>query len=103
MLIIIGTGLGIIAAIIEISLVRTYQKNSIILSAIASHWIAIGTLMPFIQMNVSVWLKGIVVGVVLTLPFIIYDIQQSRNAVIHTAVFAPIWGVFIAYGLHLLT
>ena len=58
--------------------------------------------MPHIEIEMDIWLKGILVGIVLTVPFIIYEIQQSRNAVIHTAVFAPIWGTFIAYGIHYL-
>jgi len=99
-LLIIGLGFGLIAAAIEVLLVRTYQKNVIVLSAIGSHWVAVGALMPFIEIDAPVWLKGMLVGVVLTVPFMIYEIQQSRNAVIHTLVFAPIWGMVLAYGVH---
>ena len=102
MLALIGISVGIIAAIIEVALVKTYQKNMIILTAIGSHWVAVGALMPFFEIDTPIWLKGIIVGVVLTVPFMIYEIQQSRNAVIHTMVFAPIWGVAIAYGVHFL-
>jgi len=35
-------GIGLVAAIVEVALVRTYQKNKIILSAIGNHWIAVG-------------------------------------------------------------
>jgi len=100
MLMLIGVGIGLVAAIAEVALVRTYQKNKIILSAIGSHWIAVGALMPFIDLGTSIWLKGILVGVILTVPFIILEIQKSTNAVIHTIVFAPIWGIFIAYGCY---
>lgn len=99
MLFLIGIGIGLTAAIAEIALVRTYQKNRLILAAIGSHWVAVGVVMPYIELGTSIWLKGIIVGVVLTVPFIIFDMQKSKNAMIHTTVFAPIWGVIIAYGI----
>ena len=97
-----GFGVGLVAAAIEVLLVRTYQKNTIILAAIGCHWVSVGLLMPYIKMDVSTWLKGMVVGVLLTVPFIILDVQKSKNAVIHTMVFAPFWGNFIAYGVRYL-
>ena len=93
----IGIAAGMIAAIIEVALVRTYQKNKVILTAIGVHWVAIGLLMPFVELGVSIWLKGALVGVILTIPFIILETEKSRNAVIHISIFAPIWGIFIAY------
>ncbi len=96
--IVVGLGVGLIAAVIEVLLVRTYQKNKVVLSAIGAHWLAVGLLMPHVNLGVSVWLKGIIVGVILTVPFVILEIQKSKNAIIHTAIFAPIWGVVIAYG-----
>lgn len=99
----LGALVGSIAAAIEVALVRTYQKNKVILAAVGFHWIGIGALMPYIQLGVPLWAKGIIVGVILTVPLIILDIQKSRNAVIHTSVFAPIWGVAIAYGCSILS
>ena len=99
----IGLTVGALAAFFEVLLVRTYQKNKIILSAIGSHWLAVGIVMPYIHLNTPIWLKGLIIGIVLTIPFIIYEIQKSKNAVIHTAVFAPIWGIFIAYGTYFLS
>lgn len=97
-MLILGSLVGLIAAAIEVALVRTYQKNTVILAAVGTHWVGIGAVMPYIELGVPIWAKGIIVGVVLTIPFIVLDIQKSRNAVIHTSVFAPIWGVAIAYG-----
>lgn len=86
MLALIGIGAGRVAALFEVALVRTYQKNVIVLVVIGSHWVAVGALMPHVDIGVDIWLKGILVGVMLTVPFIIYEIQQSRNVVIHTDV-----------------
>jgi hypothetical protein len=99
----LGALVGMVAAAIEVALVRTYQKNNVILAAIEMHWIGVGALMPYIEIGMPVWVKGITVGVILTIPFVVLDIQKSRNAVIHTSVFAPIWGVAIAYGWNLLS
>lgn len=94
----VGFGVGSIAAAVEVALVRTYQKSKVILSAIGLHWIGVGGLMPFIDFGTPVWVKGLLVGVISTIPFVVLEIPKSRNAVIHTSVFAPVWGVLIAYG-----
>lgn len=98
LMLVLGALVGLIAAVIEVALVSTYQKNKVILAAVGIHWIGIGALMPYIELGVPLWAKGTIVGVILTVPLIVLDIQKSRNAVIHTSVFAPIWGIAIAYG-----
>ena len=59
MLTLIGIVVGAVAALVEVALVRTYQKNVIVLSAIGSHWVAVGALMPHIDIGAAIWLKGI--------------------------------------------
>jgi len=93
-----GFAIGLIVGVLEISMVRNYQKNKMVLGAIVIHWIGIGGIMPFLDLGAPMWVKGILVGVILTLPFIVLEIGKSRNAVIHTSVFAPFWGLVIAYG-----
>ncbi|MEM7536446.1 MAG: hypothetical protein AAF639_29955 [Chloroflexota bacterium] len=99
---IIGFVVGLIVAVLEISMVRTYQKNQIILTAIGLHWVGVGMLMPFIDLGISIGLTGIIVGVILTVPFIVLDSGKSRNATIHTSIFAPVWGVVISYSVNFL-
>ena len=99
---IIGFVIGLIAAVLEVSMVRTYQKNQNVLTAIGLHWVSVGMLMPFIDFGTSIGLTGVIVGVLLTTPFIVLDSGKSRNATIHTSVFAPVWGVVIAYSVNFL-
>jgi hypothetical protein len=49
-----GFAIGSIAAAVEVSMVRTYQKNKVVLSAIALHWIGVGGLMPFIDFGTPI-------------------------------------------------
>lgn len=102
MVLLIGLGIGLVVAVIEMALVGHYEKNKIVLASIGLHWVAIALLMPFIEIGVSSWLKGIFVGVLLTIPLIVLEIPKSRNAVIHTSLFSVVWGVVIAYAHQLL-
>lgn len=94
----VGFFIGLVAGLLEISMVRNYQKNKMVLAAIVIHWVAIGGVMPFLDFGIPIWAKGVLVGIVLTFPFIFLEIGRSRNAIIHTSIFAPFWGVTIAYG-----
>jgi hypothetical protein len=93
----IGSLLGLVTAILEILMVRTYQKDKVVLGSVGLHWIGVGAIMPFVGFGLPVWAKGIIVGLVLSAPFIALEIPKSRNAVIHTSIFAPTWGIVLAY------
>ena len=91
-----GVGIGVAVAVAEVAMARNYEKDKHRLAAIAFHWLAISTLMPFLDFGVAAWMTGLFVGVGLTVPFVVVEIPRSRNAAIHTAVFAPVWGMVIA-------
>lgn len=78
-------------------MVRTYQKDKFVLSAVGLHWIGVGAIMPFVEIGLPIWAEGVIVGLVFTAPFIALEIPKSRNAVIHTTIFSPVWGVVLAY------
>ena len=94
----VGVVIGSIAAVGEVLMVRTYEKDRVVLLAIATHWMGVGVLMPFVDLGLPIWLTGTLVGACLTIPFIILAVRTSRNAIIHTSIFAPTWGIAIAYG-----
>ena len=92
-----GIAIGLIVGGLEISMVRTYQKNKIVLASIVLHWTVIGGLIAVVDFGHTTWATGLILGVGLTLPLILRETLTSRNAAIHTAIFAPMWGLAIAY------
>ena len=99
----IGIAIDLVAGGLEITMVRTYQKNKVVLAAIVMHWTVIGGLISFVDFGLPTWATGLLVGIGLTLPLIIRETLTSRNAALHTAIFAPIWGVVIAYLTNFIT
>jgi hypothetical protein len=49
---------------------------------IAVHWLAVGVLMPYIDLGTAVWLKGLLVGLALALPFMLMEIPKDPKAII---------------------
>lgn len=72
----------------------------ITITSVLEKWRYKASVSSDLLVDTSVWLKGILVGVILTISFIIFETQKSKNTVIHATVFAPILGAFIAYGCY---
>ncbi len=92
-----GQAIGLLVGFLEIKMAKSYEKDSAMLNAVMIHWGGVGALIPFVDFGLNFWITGIIVSLLTTLPFLIMNIGKSRNAVIHTVVFIPIWGVTIAY------
>lgn len=59
--ILVGAGIGVAVAAAEIAMVRSYEKNKHRLAAVAFHWLAISTMMPFVDFGVATGMTGLFV------------------------------------------
>ena len=66
------------------------------MAAIAFHWLVVGVLMPFIDFGTAIWVKGLLVGLFLAVPFMIMEIPKDPKAIIPMILFSPIMGIIIA-------
>lgn len=94
LLISLGVGLG--AGLIDVLMSYRYEENKYSLWAIAVHWVAVGFLMPFIDLGIPVGLKGVIVGVALAVPFMIMEYETEPKAVIPMVIFSTVFGFLIA-------
>ncbi len=94
LLISLGVGLG--AGLVDVLLTYRYEENKHTLWAIAFHWVAVGFLMPFIDLGIPTALKGAIVGILLAVPFMIMEFDNDPKANIPMLIFSPIFGVLIA-------
>jgi cytochrome b561 len=92
----ISLGIGMGAALVDVLLTYKYEANKYTLAAIAVHWLAVGLFMPYIDLGTAVWLKGLLVGLALALPFMVMEIPKDPKAIIPMVIFSPIMGIVIA-------
>lgn len=64
--------------------------------AIFAQWVIIGLFIPFISWEIQPWLKGLIVGELGMLPFMIIAFYRSKKSIIPMAIMAAILGTLIA-------
>ena len=92
----ISLGIGLGAASVDVLLTYKYENNKYTFAAIAFHWLVVGTLMPYIDLGTAVWVKGLLVGLFLAVPFMIMEIPKDPKALIPMIPFSCIMGVIMA-------
>ena len=98
----IGLAIGAVAGLLEVAMVRTYEKSRFMLAAILVYWMGFGGVVPFLKFDERFWVNALFLGLLTGTPFIILAAQKSRNATIHTSLFLPIWSLVIGFLVSLL-
>lgn len=87
----IGIGAGIIDVIPMI--IRKLNKYAT-WSAFA-HWVILGFIISYIDLPVSPWLKGLIVGVISSIPILILVSEEDKKAIPPILIMSIIMGVAV--------
>lgn len=66
--------------------------------AIFAQWVIIGVLIPFVSWEIPVWSKGLIIGELGMVPFMIIAWYRNKKSIIPTALMAAVLGTAIALG-----
>lgn len=85
--------IGVTAAIIDvIPMIIQKLEKSACWSAFV-HWLVLGTIIPFVDWDIQPWLKGLIIGELVSLPVMILVFAKDKKAVIPISVFSAILGI----------
>ncbi len=90
--------LGVTAGLIDIAPMFRMKVNRFSIMAIFAQWFLLGMVIPFVSWNIQPWLKGLILGELGMLPFMIQLYFRNRKAIPGTAFAAAILGMAIAFG-----
>lgn len=96
--ILLSFALGTIAGIIDIipMIIQKMDKNDTISAFI--HWLVLGFIITYIKIpGVDGWLKGLIVGVLMSLPVVITVIKSDPKSVIIILVMSAILGSLVGF------
>ncbi len=57
------------------------------------HWLVLGTIIPFVDWDIQPWLKGLIIGELVSLPVMILVFAKDKKSVIPISVFSAILGI----------
>ncbi len=95
--ILIALLLGIIAASIDaLPMIKNNNIPRFSVMAIFAQWVVMGLLIPFINWEIPIWLKGIIIGELGMFPFMIIAFYRSKKSILPTIFMAAFLGAAIA-------
>ncbi len=57
------------------------------------HWVVLGTIIPFVSWDIQPWLKGLLIGELVSLPVMILVFAKDKKSVIPISIFSAILGI----------
>lgn len=93
--ILIALLIGIVAGLIDVTpmIIQKLDKTANISAFV--HWVVLGLIIPFVHWDIQPWLKGIIIGVLTTLPVMIIVISKDKKALIPMLIFSTILGAAV--------
>jgi hypothetical protein len=88
----IALTIGIAAGLIDvIPMIIQKLDKSACWSAFV-HWVVLGTIIPFVDWDIQPWLKGLIIGELVSLPVMILVFATDKKAIIPISIFSAILG-----------
>lgn len=87
--------IGIVAGLIDITpmIIMKLEKSANISAFI--HYLALGLIIPFVDWEITPWVKGILIALLTSIPIMIIVFQKDKKAIIPMIIFAVILGACI--------
>jgi len=87
--------IGVAAGIIDITPMIMQKLNKHALWSAFTHWVILGFIISYIVIPVAPWLKGLIIGVVLSIPVLIIVSEKDKKSILPILMMSAILGVFV--------
>lgn len=94
--ILIALAIGISAGIIDVVPMIIKKLNRTANISAFVHWVVLGLIIPFVHWDIDPWLKGLIIGELVSLPVMIIVFAQDKKSVIPMSIMSAILGVGVA-------
>lgn len=93
--ILIAIAIGLIAGLIDVipMIIQKLDKSSNISAFI--HYFALGLIIPFVNWDLTPWIKGILIALLTSIPFMVLVFPKDKKAIIPMIIFSLILGAGI--------
>ena len=93
--ILIATIIGLVAALIDVipMIIQKLDKTSCISAFI--HYFVLGLIIPFVNWELTPWLKGMVISLMMALPVMVIVYSKDKKAIIPMTIFSLVLGAGI--------
>jgi len=91
--ILIALAIGIVAGIIDVTPMIIQKLDKTANWSAFTHWVVLGLIIPFVQWDIQPWLKGMIIGLLTTLPVMIIVGAKDKKSLIPMTLFSAVLGI----------
>ena len=84
--------IGVVAGIIDVTPMIIQKLNKTANWSAFIHWVVLGLIIPFVHWDLDPWLKGLIIGVLTTVPVMIIVSTNDKKALIPMTLFSALLG-----------
>jgi hypothetical protein len=89
----IALGIGVAAGIVDVTPMIIQKLDKTANWSAFVHWVVLGLIIPFVEWGFQPWLKGLIIGLLATLPVMIIVSPKDKKALIPMILFSACLGV----------
>ncbi len=85
--------IGVAAGIIDIIPMIIQKLNKYATWSAFTHWVVLGFIISYVQLPVSSWLKGLIIGVISSIPVLILVSEEDKKSIFPILAMSIILGI----------
>lgn len=89
--------IGIIAGTIDVIPMIIQKLDRYANLSAFVHWVVLGLVIPFVSWGIQPWLKGLIIGELVTLPVMIIVAKNNKKALIPMVIMSAILGAGVGF------
>ena len=87
--------IGVAAGIIDITPMIMQKLNKHAIWSAFTHWVVLGFIISYVELPVAPWLKGLIIGVVLSIPVLIIVSEKDKKSILPILTMSVILGILV--------
>ncbi len=95
--ILIALCIGVAAGILDVTPMIIQKLNKTANWSAFIHWVVLGLIIPFVHWDMDTWLKGLVIGVLTTVPVMIIVSANDKKALIPMTLLSALLGAGVGF------
>ncbi|NJK96830.1 MAG: hypothetical protein HC905_19650 [Bacteroidales bacterium] len=91
----IAFGIGVTAAILDVVPMIIQKTDKRACWSAFVHWLVLGMIIPFVQWEIQAWLKGLIIGIIASIPVMIIVAGKDKKSLIPISIFSAVLGTLV--------
>jgi hypothetical protein len=92
-----AVALGVVAGVLDVLPMVALKSNPWAMASAFTHWVVLGVLIAYLQVNLRTWIKGLLVGGASAVPVVLMVYPVEPTGIVPISVMSLLLGSLVGY------